>query len=1044
MIHVRSRTLTCLVAGLALATGTAVTPGVAHARKAAAAAAETQARPTLEEVGHAFELGRFLTGDARLAALRQADESVAALLRGDLDSRDRDAARFLAGAVRSALGDPRGAAGAYGQASGGDHDPFADDADFALIQALEAEGRDADAAREWPRWEKKHPDSPLMSEARLAESWNALRRGIPSEADHKLAALVSASTWMKSDPRVMLARAMVLERAQKPDEALAALGPRPEGPAATYLRALCLREKGALLQSAALFQETAERWPDSPLHDHALLAKANAFLAAGDFRSAHEEFVRVVPRVTDPGVKAEAELRAAGALFLTGKVDSSLALLREVTERHAGTDVAARAQLLVGEALAEQGHPAEAIVELNRLLAVYFQHGVAARAQYRVARCLDRLGRPADATGAYQAVVSGYPLEPEAPAAAYLAGTGLLTQGKPLAAAPYFQIVLDRYATTKGDGRQVVFATPAHQELVEAALCMLEMSYHRAGNLGQLSGVPHVLLGRMPPSHSPWRAYALLIDADASAAQARYPESQATLAQLMREFPDHPVSASAMKLEAWTYARQGKDSLAVAAEERLLSRFGATGDEAIVSSSFLDIAHERFNQKRYREAAAAYEDFLRRYPGHPRRLTALYQAGLCYVRLDRAGDAIDRWEAITRDSASAPLAERAWARTGDLYFQAEKYEAAERSYRGLLDHFSESSGASLAMLRLGQCEYNAGRDAAAVEGFAKTIERFPGTPAAREAQRGTELALYRLSQTAGGTQTMAKLIEQFPTSPFAADAQFQIARRAAGEKRWTDAADGFRRVVSQFPGYSAADQAQFLLADAYAHSGDTEQARQAYEQFLSFFPASALRPTVQFHLGLLQFEAKDFMRAAIAFTQVLDDSAARDVRSASLYNLALCQRQLGRTDEARASLERHRQEFPGDARAADVAYQLGDLDDAAGRSEDALKEFANAMDLGARPALAVELAFRTGRAHEQAGRPEAALRAYQQAAASTDRDNPFRLSAVARSAALYETRHEYAHALAAYQDIVRNARDRELVAAAAGRVTQLEANVRRR
>ena len=53
-----------------------------------------------------------------------------------------------------------------------------------------------------------------------------------------------------------------------------------------------------------------------------------------------------------------------------------------------------------------------------------------------------------------------------------------------------------------------------------------------------------------------------------------------------------------------------------------------------------------------------------------------------------------------RDSATAPISERAWARVGDVYFQAERYDHAKRAYQGLLEHFAGSSAASLAMLRL--------------------------------------------------------------------------------------------------------------------------------------------------------------------------------------------------------------------------------------------------------------------------------------------------------------------------------------------------------
>ena len=78
------------------------------------------------------------------------------------------------------------------------------------------------------------------------------------------------------------------------------------------------------------------------------------------------------------------------------------------------------------------------------------------------------------------------------------------------------------------------------------------------------------------------------------------------------------------------------------------------------------------------------------------------------------------------------------------------------------------------------------------------------------------------------------------------------------------------------------------------------------------------------------------------------------------------------------------------------------------------------------------------------GDVDAALKAYQSATASAERDDPFRLSAVARCAALYEAKRDYARALTAYRDIARNAKDPELVAAATERVSQLEGSTRAR
>ena len=1034
-------TLTASVA-LALALGAGAPAQAGDKNPDATKRASTGA---LKEAGLAFESARLLNGADRVAALEQVSGSVAVVLKGDLSEDEKAAARALSAQLFYEAQNYRKAADEYKAAAGqNDKSPFADDAEFAAIRATEEAGGDHDAASAWVDWEKRYPTSPLKPEAFLAQAWNALRRGEPGQAAKHFAMLSRNYPWYASDPRAALGQATLLYMQGKPADAITALGPKTSGPTAAYLRGLCYRAQGSVLKSAAAFQEVCDRYPDSPLRDPALLAKADAFLVAKDYRSAAEEFGRVTKKAQDPKIIAEAEVRGAGSLFLSGMADSSLLALQSVVARYANTDVAARAQFLIGQVLVSRGQYSEAIVEMNRVLTLYFQHSIAASAQYQVGRCLDALGRKNDATGTYQAVVSGYPLEPEAPAAAYLAGVGLLAQNRPRAAAPYFQIVLDRYVAQMDSASMSAFKSPERLELVDASLCLLLYSYHKAGDLGQLAGAPHLLVQKMPPSRSSWRAWALLIDADASAAQSRFPEAQATLERLTHDFPDHPIGASATKLLAWTYARQGRDSLAIATEERLVMRYGGTGKADIVASAILDIAHDRFNQKSYKEAAREYEGFLKRFPTHPKRHQAHYQAGLCYVRLNLAGNAVDHWEAIVKDSASAPIAERAWIRAGDLYFQAQKYAEAKRCYRGLLENFAQTDAAALALLRTAQCDYNAGSDAAALEGYNQVAARFPDTAYAREAQRGSELSLYRMGQSAKGTTELMELVEKYPTSNFAADALFQIAKNDYQAKRYPEAATGFRRVVSQFPGYSAADQAQFLLADSHARSGQKAEARLAYEQFLAFFPASELRATVQFQLGLQQFEAQDYMQAAVTFTQVLADSSTDEVRAASRYNLALCQRQLGSADEAKATLLKYRDEHPRDERAPDIAYQLGDLEEASGHGAEAVAEYKAALEMKPKEALRSELHFRIGRVLEAQGDVDGALKSYVWASQVGGLRNPFRLSALARAAAIYESKKDYSRAYTAYRDIAQNSKDGELAAAAAGRASQLESRAKKR
>lgn len=995
---------------------------------------------SLADIGMTFEHLRALPALQRRDAMTDLDQRLATLFDRGVDKRMKSAAYFLSGEINYSLGNYSRSTEAFRKAGKEDKSgKFRDEATAFAIEAMEAAGSDEKAAHQWKKWRKKYKNSPLMPEVVLAQAWNALRRDKVIDATNMLDALVTSYPWMEKDSRTVLARSVVAYYDKRFDDVATRKSGAATDAAAVYLQGLVHEARGKFLEAAAKYQEVVQKFPDSDLREPAMLAKANIFLDSGAYKSAAEEFGRISESAVDSTIKAEAELRWGASLFLDGDSSAGMEVLRGVTVRYDGSDVAARAQMLLSEIVLSELKYEEAIAEFNKVLTKYFQHEYAASAQYRVGRCLDALGRHKEATSSYMTVVSGYPLAAEAPAAAYLAGAGLLEQKRPMAAVRYFQLVLDRYAQD-GEGDTIEFASADHQELVEASLCLLELSFHRAGNLGQLSGVPHLMLQKMPASDSQWRAYALLIDADALAAQARYDEAQTVLEKLIAEFPDkHSVGIPANRLLAWTFAQQGKDDLAVETEQKMVMRYGSRESSEDLSTAYLNMGHIFFNKKKYVEASKAYEEFITRYPNHEKHILALYQAGLCYVLLNRDGDAVDRWEELVALNPAAAMSEKAWLRAGGVYFQAGHYEDAKRCYQGLVDNFANSRTAALGLLRLAQCDYNAGRDAEALEMYSEVIARFPDHALAKEARTGMEQALYRLGQSDGGTAVLAQLIERFPTSSFAADAQFEIAMRSYESKQYAQAADEFRRVISQFPGYSAADRAHFLMSDSYTRAEQDEKARMGYEQFLIFFPESEYRTTAQFRLGAIRFDSEDYMQAAIDYTAVISDPSAGDLSVSSLFNLALCQRMLGQGDEARESFEKYRSKYPADKRAAAVAHQLGDIHEAAGRFEMAAEEYKLALKANPGDALAVELNYRLGACREQLSNPDRALSAYRKAMASKLRSDPYRLSAVARIAALYEGKGNYSKALVAYRDLIKYADDPGLIVAAKERADELEA-----
>ncbi|HYJ95208.1 MAG TPA: tetratricopeptide repeat protein, partial [Vicinamibacterales bacterium] len=652
-----------------------IVAAIGIAASTAAIAADKKPASSLTDLGMTFERARKLSAVERSETLTDLDARVTAML-GDLDGSQKAAAYYLSGEIRFANGRFDDATNAFrSSAKEAKDSPLAADATLAQIQAQEAAGRDAQAEKDWREWLRANGRSNAASEALLSRAWNAIRNDSLGLADASLKEARTRFPWIVRDPRFDLASSTTAFLEGRYADVHAQPSGSPLDAACVYLQALNDEACKRPLQAAARYQEVVDKYNDPHLRDIAMLAKASVFLKSGSYKSAAEEFAGVAAKATDPAVQAEAKLRGAASVYLAGDKQSGADLLRSVTSEYDGTPVAARAQAVLGEVLFQSGQYEQAIVEFNKVLTRYFQHKLASLAQFRVGRCLDALDRANEATGAYQAVVSGYPTSREAPPAAYLAGAGLMAQSKPMAAVPYFRVVLDRYAQDKGTGT-IEFATPERQELVEASLCLLELSYHQAGQLGLLSGVPHLMLQRMPPSKSLWRADAILIDADALAAQGRHTEAQQMLTGLINDFGSTTVGVPAHRLLAWSYAQEGKLDLAMQTQDKMLLRYGNTGRTEDMSAAYLNKGHILFNEKNYKSAARTYEAFMTDFPDSPDRALALYQAGMCYQRLGQSGDAVDRWDAVTGIDPTSPIAEKAWTKSGDVYFTTGHYDKA--------------------------------------------------------------------------------------------------------------------------------------------------------------------------------------------------------------------------------------------------------------------------------------------------------------------------------------------------------------------------------
>jgi len=93
--------------------------------------------------------------------------------------------------------------------------------------------------------------------------------------------------------------------------------------------------------------------------------------------------------------------------------------------------------------------------------------------------------------------------------------------------------------------------------------------------------------------------------------------------------------------------------------------------------------------------------------------------------------------------------------------------------------------------------------------------------------------------------------------------------------------------------------------------GQYTQAQVAFADFIVQFPESDLADNAQYWIGECFYSEKNFKDARDAFKAVSDHFPFGNKVPDALYKQGLCERQLGQEDQAKATLKKLAEEFPG-------------------------------------------------------------------------------------------------------------------------------------
>ncbi len=233
---------------------------------------------TLTEFGMQYEATRVETAAGDLASLNILAKTLSEQDQGNLADGRQDALALLWGAIHFSSGRYDQAEDAFDKAADNTTDPDLEAA--AAYRQVEAQtaalaGRDnAEVVEMWQKWLDNYPQSPLVTEAKLYLVWIHLRDGATRQATTALDEMAQQHEWLIDTKQYLFARAVVAFTEGDYSGSMTLLDGNKSGPAPVYLAALCHQRMGHHLQAAAGFQRVTTLFPGSPLHEHALFAKA--------------------------------------------------------------------------------------------------------------------------------------------------------------------------------------------------------------------------------------------------------------------------------------------------------------------------------------------------------------------------------------------------------------------------------------------------------------------------------------------------------------------------------------------------------------------------------------------------------------------------------------------------------------------------------------------------------------------------------------------------------------------------------------------------
>lgn len=359
--------------------------------------------------------------------------------------------------------------------------------------------------------------------------------------------------------------------------------------------------------------------------------------------------------------------------------------------------------------------------------------------------------------------------------------------------------------------------------------------------------------------------------------------------RVSNEFPDSPLVADSLRLQAFALHRSGNYPESLERCEAYLGRFKSTSDALDVD--FLR-AENLFFMERMDEALAVYRGFV------PWEGTTPYsqEARFRIVQIFARGDA---WDSVLREAQpllGGPLADPFFETlkylVGIAHFNLGEWGRSSRYLDEFVNEHPENENVPAALAKLARCRENSGDRPGARVTIERILEQHPESEVVDLAMVDLGRYQYEANEFEAAKDTLTEMMERFPESEYTPNALYYLGWIAVKQSSPRDAVPYFSDLVRRFRESSLAPDALYQKSLLLLEAGDFQLAQEGFSQYLLRYDGLPATEPAQFYLGIAHARMQEYRVAEEILGSFNDAYPRSEFRARAFYELAWCSRRL--------------------------------------------------------------------------------------------------------------------------------------------------------